>query len=298
MKYLKLVLFLLVIATIASVVTAVGVRRQPAQTASGQSVTHYQVRGKVRGINGSTVRIKHEEIPGYMAAMIMPFEVKDATLVRGLRVGDEIGFELAVTENDSWISRIDRLSAAASANGTEVQEIAAKDVQRVQTGERVPDFALLDQHGRGVRLSDYRGKAVLLTFIYTRCPLPNYCPLMSKNFASLQERLEKAFPGKFELLSVTMDPQFDTPEVLKDYGVRFSKADATWTFATGTPEQTDAVGALFGLIHERAGGLINHDLRTALIGPDGKLIHVWKSNYWTPYEVQRRVAETLGQSSN
>jgi protein SCO1/2 len=120
---------------------------------------------------------------------------------------------------------------------------------------------------------------------------------MSKNFASLQERLQKAIPGKFQLLSVSIDPEFDRPEVLKDYSARYAAEDSTWTFGTGTVEQTDAVGALFGLVQERAGGLINHDLRTALIGPDGKLIHIWKSNVWTPYEVQRRVEEVLGSTT-
>jgi len=96
---------------------------------------------------------------------------------------------------------------------------------------------------------------------------------------------------------VSIDPEFDRPEVLKDYSARYAAEDSTWTFGTGTVEQTDAVGALFGLVQERAGGLINHDLRTALIGPDGKLIHIWKSNVWTPYEVQRRVEEVLGSTT-
>ena len=120
---------------------------------------------------------------------------------------------------------------------------------------------------------------------------------MSKNFGSLQERLEKQFPGKFQLLSVSIDPAFDRPEVLKNYASRWSKMEETWTFATGTPEQIDGVGTLFGLVRESAGGLINHDLRTALIAPDGKLVHVWRSNVWTPYEVQRRVEEVLNARS-
>ena len=161
-------------------------------------------------------------------------------------------------------------------------------------GDEVPDVALIDQTNTRRSLSEWKDAYTVITFMYTRCPLPNFCPLMSKNFAALQERLEKEFPGRFQLLSVSIDPQFDRPEILKQYAARYTKDDRTWTFGTGTPEQSDAVGALFGLVQERAGGLINHDLRTALIGPDGKLIHVWKSNAWTPYEVQRRVAEVLG----
>jgi protein SCO1 len=253
----------------------------------------FHVRGQVRSIEAESreIRIKHEEIPNYMAAMTMPFAVRDVGLLRGLKSGDEIGFELVVTKNDSWIASIQRMSEGIVATGPDNAELATKDIQRVQVGERVPDFALTDQNGRDIRLSDFRGKAVLLTFIYTRCPLPNFCPLMSKNFASLQERLEKSIPGKFQLLSVSIDPEFDRPEVLKQYSARYTENDSTWSYGTGTAERADRVGSIFGLIQERQGGLINHDLRTALIGPDGRLVHLWKSNVWTRYEVQRRVEE-------
>ena len=93
------------------------------------------------------------------------------------------------------------------------------------------------------------------------------------------------------MLSVSIDPEFDRPQILKEYAGRYTADQATWTYGTGTVEETDAVGAMFGLIQERAGGLVNHDLRTALIGPDGRLVHLWKGNVWTPYEVQRRVEE-------
>jgi protein SCO1 len=251
MKSLKLSIILIGAFAAASVLTAVAIQRQAQKNdlrSPAAATQRYQVRGEIRGMEGATVRIKHEEIPGYMAAMTMPFEIRNASMLRGLRVGDEIGFELSVTDNDSWISRIDKISAAPAADSSEASTATAKELQRVQTGEKVPDFLLTDQNGKPVRLSDYHGKAVLLTFIYTRCPLPNYCPLMSKNFASLQERLEKEFPGKFQLLSVSIDPEFDRPEVLKGYASRFSSHDVTWTFGTGTAEQTDAVGALFGLV--------------------------------------------------
>ena len=267
--------------------------RAPAKTAAAQ---RFQVRGQVRGVDveGPSVRIQHEAIPNYMAAMTMEFSVTNRSLLRGLQVGDDVGFELVVTQDDSWIAAIQRLSENGATGGAGPRE-GDHELQRVQVGETVPDFVLTDQNNRAVHLRDFRGKIVLLTFIYTRCPLPNYCPLMSKNFASLQERLEKQFPGKFQLLSVTIDPEFDRPAVLKSYGARFTNDDRTWTFATGSPEQSDAVGALFGLVQERKGGLVNHDLRTALIGPDGRLVHIWKSNVWTPYEAQRRVEDVLGR---
>ena len=168
-----------------------------------------------------------------------------------------------------------------------------REAERVQVGEIVPDFKLTDQNGRVIHLNDFRGKAVVLTFIYTRCPLPNFCPLMSKNFSQLEERLSKEFTNRYQLLSISMDPDFDTPEVLKEYAARYHASAKDWTFATGDAEQIKFVAGLTGLYYVKENGLISHDLRTALIGPDGRLVHLWKSNVWTPYEVQRMVRETL-----
>jgi protein SCO1 len=292
MKSLKipLLLFAAVAATTVLAATAIHWQKQTSPVpAAGER--RFEVRGQIRelDIDSKTIRIAHEEIPGYMAAMTMPFQVKDTSVLHGLKVGDDVGFLLVVTDDDSWIRRIIRVESTGLGQN-ESAEIT-KNLARLQTGECVPDFSLVDQNGCAVRLKDYRGKAVLLTFIYTRCPLPNFCPLMSKNFASLQERLHKEFPGKFHLLSVSIDPEFDKPEVLKNYSSRWSTNEETWTFSAGTRGEIEAVGGLFGLVQESANGLINHDLRTALIGPDGRLVHLWKSNMWTPYEVHRRVAE-------
>jgi protein SCO1/2 len=292
MKSLNWLIVSAAVIIAASLLTAMSFERRADKpgVALAHAEQRFQVRGEVRSVDfeAKSLRIKHEEIPHYMAAMTMPFDVRDPALLRGLKAGDEIGFELVVTKDDSWIANIHKLSEASAATVADLSHLAAKEVQRVQVGETVPNFTLTDQNDRTVRLTDFRGKVVLLTFIYTRCPL------MSKNFASLQERLEKQFPGKFQLLSVSIDPQFDQPALLREYAARYTKDDRTWTFGTGTTEQSDAVGALFGLVQERVGGLINHDLRTALISPEGKLVHVWKSNVWTPYEVQRRVEEVLG----
>ena len=297
MKVVKWISIFCLAVTMAGVVLAVVNQKFERKAAIPAGSQRYHVRGEVRGIDTESkqIRIKHEEIPNYMAAMTMPFDVRDTTLLRGLKAGDEVGFELIVTEDDSWIASIQKLREATTPASSNNSDSANSDAQRVQVGETVPDFTLTDQNGGAVKLSDFRGKAILLTFIYTRCPLPNFCPLMSKNFASLQERLERKFPGKFQLLSVSIDPEFDRPEILKEYGGRYTDNQSTWTYGTGTVEQTDSVGEMFGLIQERVGGLVNHDLRTALIGPDGRLVHLWKSNVWTPYEVERRVEEVLSR---
>jgi len=295
MKVLKCSLLALAAFTLIAALTAAAIHRRGQRPAAAAPNQRFEVRGQIRGFeeDDRTVRIAHEEIPGYMAAMTMPLTVRDAALLRGLKVGDDIAFQLVVTEDDSWISRLDRISESSPAAEAGSAAASLRELQRVQAGETVLDFTLVDQNGQTVRLRDQRGKAVLLTFIYTRCPLPNFCPLMSKNFASLQERLQKEFPARFHLISVSIDPAFDNPEVMKGYSTRWSKDPQSWTFGSGSREQIETVTGLFGLVHESTGGLINHDLRTVLIGPDGKLVHVWKSNLWTPYEVQRRVQEVL-----
>lgn len=293
----KMTLWLLCGVTLFALMAAIFLRRPAAPSnviPPGAQV--FEVRGVVRSVDAAakTVRITHEEIPDYMPAMTMPFAVINAALLRGLTSNDLVRFRFVVTDDDSWIDRIEKVTAEQS-NFKAAAPLASPDreLDRVQTGERVPDFTLTNQWGRAIHLADYQGRALVLTFIYTRCPLPNFCPRLTQNFTDLQKRLREEFDDQAQLLSITMDPEFDSPEVLRNYGLRHEADFQTWTFATGSREQTDYAGALFGLIHENVGGLINHDLRTALIGPDGRLVHLWRSNVWTPYEVQREVRAVL-----
>lgn len=291
----------LCLATLGTICVAILLARQPhtsEATAAGAAAEQaFEVKGQIRSLeaDGTTVHIEHEEIPGYMPSMTMPFTVKDPTELRGLQAGDAVKFRLVVTQDDSWIADLAKLDQAPAdlAKPAPAAPAEASAADPVAIGSPVPDFTLTDQNGAPVHLRDYRGQAVLVTFIYTRCPLPNYCPLMSMNFASLQARLSQEFPGKFHLLSVSFDPAFDTPQVLKDYAARYNRDEKTWTFACGTPAQVDRVAGLFGLLYKPEGGVITHDLRTALISPEGRLVHIWRSNVWTPFEVQRRVRETM-----
>ncbi len=296
----KWILALLSALTLMAVLCAVAFKRPgPLSPAKPVPTQTFQVRGQIRDldISNQVIRIAHEEIPDYMPAMTMPLPVKDPALFNGLSKGDTVQFELAVTKDDSWISHIQRVrleDPAAVANlATNADYIRTNETERVQIGEAVPDFKLVDQDGKEIRLRDFRGRAVVLTFIYTRCPLPNFCPLMSKNFADLERRLSKEFPDQYQLLSITMDPTFDRPAVLKEYAARYEANTKHWSFATGDPQQIQSIARLTGLYYAWEGGLISHDLRTVLIGPDGRLAQVWKSNVWTPYEVQRFVAELL-----
>lgn len=258
----------------------------------------FQVLGQIRGIDSAnkTIRISHQEIPNYMPAMTMSLPVKDAALLKNLVAGDQVQFELLVTDDDSWIAHLEKIrseSPTTQAEAGPTRSLEELETESLRTGELVPDFKLTNQDGREFHLKDFRGKAVLLTFIYTRCPLPNFCPLMSKNFAELEQRLNKEFPGKYQLLTISMDPEFDRPEVLKEYAARYGADSKDWAFSVGDVESLNFVAGLMGLYFEKQNGLISHDLRTAFIGPDGRLVQLWKSNVWTPYEVQRSVRETL-----
>lgn len=288
----KIVLAAFVAATLLAALGALTlIRQQPA--AAGE---FYQVRGVIESIDHTenSTRIRHEEVSGYMPAMVMPFSVKDSALLTQIQPGDEVLFRLEVTEDDSWISRFITVTTPAATPGEiSAAEPLTPEMQRLQPGETVPPFRLTGQNGQPIDSSSYRGKALLVTFIYTRCPLPNYCPFLSQSFAELQQRLAQEFPGQFQLLSITIDPEVDTPSILKSYGMRYGADESTWTFATGSLDEITRVSEWFGLTREVAGGLINHDLRTALISPEGKLVHVWKSNAWTPYEVQRSVRQVL-----
>lgn len=256
-----------------------------------QATQHFEVKGVVREIepDGQTILIQHEDIPGFMPAMTMPLSLRGTNVSHGFAAGDQVRFELTVTKEDSWISRIEKLRTINVTAGY----FGGTDENRLEAGDTVPDFTLTDQDGKAFHLTDFRGKAVLVTFIYSRCPLPNYCPLMSKNFSSLQQQLTKEFAGRFHLLSISFDSEYDTPQVMKSYAEVFTKDETSWTFASGNKQQIMKVASEFGLVYLPEAGSFTHDLRTALIGPDGKLITVWRSNVWTPDEVESRVAELL-----
>lgn len=255
----------------------------------------FTVRGRIISLdeNSGIVRIAHEEIPHYMPAMTMPFLSRDSNSLRKLKAGDDVVFKLAVTSDDSWITEIQKAPGHASTQPSPMDP-TAKDQEgnRLMAGEKVPNFEFVDQMGRNRAFEEFNTKFVVLTFIYSRCPLPNFCPLLNRKFSELEDRLGKEFPGKFHLLSVTIDPTYDTPEVLKQYASLQKADNSTWTFATGSPEQVADIAGLFGLTYNaKTPGLIDHDMRTALIAPDGRLIHIWKSNFWTPYEIRNRMEE-------
>lgn len=261
----------------------------------------YDVKGRVAGFRGDgrTLFVEHEKVPGYMPAMTMPLPVRDSSMIASLETGDAIQFRLAVSRDSAWITALKPLPDSAVARHPSVksqsrQFTSAAGAQMLQRGDRLPaDVTLTNQAGEQFQLGDFRGQVLVLTFIYTRCPLPNYCPLMSKNFAALQPKLRQQFGTEVKLLSISFDPEYDTPEVLRDYAGRYTDRLDTWTFATGSTAQIDRVTRLFGVFTKKEGGQITHNLTTAVIGPEGKVVRLWRGNDWTPEYVLQAVDKTF-----
>ena len=261
----------------------------------GEPRNEYELRGTVVEVDREhrTVTVAHEEIPGYMAAMTMPFLVRDDWAFAALAPGRRIAATLVVQGDRSWLENFSVSDGGADRGAVTVEKAAAGEV-----GSEVPDFTLSNQDGRPIRISQFRGSALLVTFIYTRCPLPDYCPLMTNHFLSLYRSLVKEEPllARTHLLSVSFDPAFDTPQVLREYAGRYLRGDATeafkhWDFATGTAEEIRKMAGYFGLEYWVEGGQIVHSLRTAVISPEGKLARLYSGNDWTPGDLLREVRD-------
>jgi protein SCO1 len=245
-------------------------------------------------IEQRSVTIDHEEIKEYMKAMTMPFKVKDSTLLLGLQSGDTVEATLAVSRTGSWLETLSVVGRGEPVRTLTPEEIGMRKLFR--EGEVLPDIPLVNQENRSVKFSDFRGKVVALTMVYTRCPIPDYCIRMSDYFSKIQKRLQgdKRLDGQWRLLTISFDPEFDTPAVMKRYGQSYHADFATWSFLTGS---SDAIYKLAdGLemtIADDEGGLIAHNLRTAFISPSGALVRIIKGNEWTPDEVVQQIRELV-----
>jgi protein SCO1/2 len=257
---------------------------------SDANVRTHQVRGIVRGFapDRSSVDVQHEDIPGFMPSMTMPFTVKEQKEIANLKIADAISFRMTVTDKDLFLDQVKKIATSDVhvALRSPTPAVTARVAERLKEGEDVPFFALTNQDGARITSETFQGHPFVLTFVFTRCPIPNFCPRMSHNFADLQEAI-KTHPelNKARLLSVTLDPAFDTPAILKSYG-EYQKADsAIWNFATGEQAQINTLTQSFGVFVQPEGGTISHGLATALIGADGSLIKIWRGNAWQPSEV-------------
>ena len=280
---------LLIFFVLLIVLVAMGFACRPRRSANEK---RYPLTGKVVSVEKAdrTATIAHEEVPGYMPAMTMPFKIKNDAELEMLKPGDQVTATLVVDDLSSW------LEIAAIIEGGSRLGPTALVPGEPKPGDEIPDFALLNQDGKRIRLSQYKGKALALTFIFTRCPQPDQCALMSNNFAAVDRELAKT-PGVYDrvhLLSISFDPDYDTPKVMRSYGAghtgRYSdESFQHWEFATGSKDEVKGISQFFGLryYHDTATGdeQVIHSLRTAVIGPDGKLFKLYRGNEWKPEEI-------------
>lgn len=221
---------------------------------------HYRVDGMVLRKDRDTVTISHRDIQGYMPAMTMPFRVRRGEQGASLTPGTRVRFRLTVSKTSSIADRFEKRAPAPL-------DFRLPATERLPIGAAVPDFALVDQSGQSVKLSDFRGKVVAIDFIYTRCPLPEVCPRLSANFARLQRR----FGAGVQLLSISIDPQYDTPEVLARYARIWNAKPDSWRFLTGNVAEVRAVASKFGMSYWPEEGTMSHTSETAVIARDGTL---------------------------
>lgn len=269
-------------------------------TPPGRSLNEqrYELTGKVVSIDkaGGRVVVAHEEIAGFMDAMTMPFTLKEAEAFDVLAPGDRLSATLVVDGEKSWLENPSVSKAGASNGGAGIID----ETIEPSPGDPVPDLPLVNQDGKPIRLHQYQGKALVVTFIYTRCPLPEYCPLMSSNFAEIDRVLRQnpQLRAQTHLLSVSVDPAYDTPQVLSRYGASYvgnnnQGSFADWEFATGTPQEVQRVARFFGLSYYTEGDQIVHSLRTAVITPEGRIFKIYKDNDWKPADVVRDLYKVM-----
>ena len=256
----------------------------------------YDFKGKVVAVEPEkhSVTVSHEDVKGYMPAMTMPFTVRNEADLQILAPDDEITATLVIDGSRSWLE--DLIITRQSVNTA-----AMPGVPMAKEGDEVPNFTLRNQDNREIHIQSYRGRTLLLTFIYTRCPVPDYCTLMSNNFAQIDRALsqDSSLYEKTHLLSISIDPSYDTPQVLRSYGAAHTEryqneTFAHWEFAGGTTEQVKKIAEYFGLTYFPEKDQIIHALRTVIVGPDGKVAKIYNGNDWKPEEVVEAIRKIRG----
>jgi len=274
---------------------------QPKQRVRSPTEKHYDLKGKVIAVDKEKreLTIAHENIKDYMSSMTMAFSVKDDWVYEIAAPGNQITATLVVDGTQSWLEDVVLTEDSTPVSGAPAIEGADQKV-----GDEVPDYRLINQDGKTIRIQDYKAKVLLLTFIYTRCQDPNQCTLMSSNFAAIDQELQKQpeLYSKTHLLSISFDPAYDTPKVLRSYGAAYTgkysdETFAHWEFASGSADEVKGIAKFFGLRYyqDTTSGTeqVIHSLRTAVIGPDGKIVKVYRGNEWKPEDILSEIQKVF-----
>jgi protein SCO1/2 len=250
------------------------------------STTSYSASGVVENIapDRNQATIHNQTIPGYMDEMTMDYPVQNTNELNGISPGDKITFTLVVAKNNDWIQSIQRTGHTAEVMTNAIPAMTSE----LGPGDLLPNGELIAEDGRHIHLSDFRGQAVAFTFFYTRCPLPNYCPLMNRNFASARDLIlaNSSAPTNWELLSISFDPQSDTPAVLAAFGGYYRRGNPEhWLFAAATTVTLATLAPALDLMVSHQGSTISHNLRTVVLDTQGRIYKQFDGNKWTPQEL-------------
>ena len=278
---------------IVGLLLAAGCNREP-------DTRTYQLNGQVLAVNQETgeILVKHDDIPGFMPAMTMPYAVKDPALIKERAPGDLITATLAVEPKLAHLIAMTKTGSAPIPEDARTTIPAAAGVELLRPGDAAPAVTLVNQDDTPVTLQDLAGTAAAITFIYTRCPLPQYCPLIDRRFAEAQDLVasDPTVAGKVRLLSVSFDPKFDRAAVLRGHAATLKADPRVWTFATAPEAVVDKFAARFGVnvIRERD-GTITHNLRTAVIDPSGRITAMFDNNAWTAEDLVRELKAAVAR---
>jgi len=255
------------------------------ETAAVAGLRTYAVTGTVHEVKVSeqSLVIAHEVIPGYMMAMTMPFEVKDTNEMADVEPGDVLTFRMLVSETEGWIDSLVKVGHDPSV-APEVRKGPRRVpmVEPLAVGDTVPDYTFTNQFGAEFRLSDFKGEVVGLTFFFTRCPYPTFCPRTSANMAATEGALSATGSSltNWHLLQISFDPDHDTPKVLKAYAEGYGYDPDRWTFATGDMMQIDGLTEQLGCMFGRDGESYSHSVRTAVLDTEGRVSLIITGNTW------------------
>src|SRR5450432_2347437 len=250
-------------------------------TGSGTNARVFAAKGVVEELkpDDQMVVLKHEAISNYMSAMTMPFKVKTLKELAALRAGDEILFQLHVTETESWVDQFVRIGTVPlEENKPPVRQIPQAQIVRARNP--LWDYKFTNELGQAVSLSDFRGQALAITFFYTRCPLPEFCPRLSKNFQEASHKLAAmaSAPTNWHFLSISFDPEFDSPAMLKAYGESYQYDRQHWSLLTGPADKIGALARASGVAYKSDNGTIDHNFRTLIIDTSGHLQMVFPTS--------------------
>ncbi|MCB1205529.1 MAG: SCO family protein [Verrucomicrobiae bacterium] len=269
------------------------------ETGGPGKTKRFHVRGVVQKAmpgDPSMMIIDHEEIPGYMPRMIMPFHARDPEEFVKLEPGMVVTFDYHVSGEESWVTGV---KPTGETGALTLDERRPDDARLARPGDHLPEVAFLDETGAEVRISDFKGMPVALTFVFSRCPVPEYCPRMMNQFAEVIEAMKTTAgaPPTYRLLTISFDHEHDRPEVLKAWAAAFGfREGMPWSLLSSEdPGPIEALAVPTGLRYGEANGTIQHNLRTLVLNPDGTIRRLFNDETWTPAEL---VSELVAASKH